>query len=51
MKLLIQNGRVIHTVTGTVQLQDVLVEHGRIAVLDRGITAEADRIIDRKSVV
>ena len=46
MKLLIQNGRVIHPVTGTVQLQDVLVEHGRIAVLDRGITAEADRIID-----
>ncbi|MCI9294901.1 MAG: dihydroorotase [Lawsonibacter sp.] len=46
MKLLIKNGRVIHPVTGTVLLQDILTENGRISVLERGVTMEADRTID-----
>ena len=46
MKLLIKNGRVIHPVTGTVLLQDILAENGRISVLERGVTMEADRTID-----
>lgn len=46
MKLLIQHGRVVHPVTGTVTLQDLLVEDGKISLLERGIPPEADRIID-----
>ena len=46
MKLLIKNGRVVHPVTGAVLLQDILVEDGRIAVLERGLPAEAGETID-----
>ena len=46
MRLLIQNGRVVHPVTGTVILQDILAENGRIVLMERGLDAEADRVID-----
>ncbi len=46
MKLLIQNGRVVHPVTGTVLLQDILVEDGKISLLERGITLQADQTIN-----
>ena len=46
MKLLIKNGRVIHPVTETVLLQDILVENGRIGLLERGLDCQADRVID-----
>ena len=46
MKLLIQHGRVVHPVTGTVALQDLLVEDGKISLLERGLPAQADQIID-----
>ena len=46
MKLLIKNGRVVHPVTGTVLLQDVLLERGRISVLEHGLDCVADRVID-----
>ena len=46
MKLLIKNGRVVHPVTGTVLLQDLLAENGRVGLLERGLTCEADRVID-----
>ena len=46
MKLLIKNGRVIHPVTGTVLLQDILVEQERVSLMEHGLTAQADRIID-----
>ena len=46
MKLLIKNGRVVHPVTGTVVLQDILAENGRIVLMERGLDCEADRIID-----
>ena len=46
MKLLIKNGRVVHPVTGTVLLQDILAENGRISLLEHGLSAEADRTID-----
>ena len=42
MKLLIKNGRVIHPVTETVLLQDILVENGRI---DRKSVGQAYREI------
>ena len=37
MKLLIKKGRVVHPVTGTVLLQDILAENGRISLLERGL--------------
>ena len=46
MKLLIRNGRVVHPVTGTVELQDILAEDGKISLMEHGIAGEADRVID-----
>ena len=46
MKILIQNGRVVHPVTGTVLLQDILIEDGKISLMERGIDAAADQVID-----
>ena len=46
MKLLIKNGRVVHPVADTVLLQDLLVEDGKIAILEHGLSSEADRTID-----
>ena len=46
MKLLIKNGRVVHPVTGTVLLQDILAENGRISLMEPGLDVRADRVID-----
>ena len=46
MKLLIKNGRVVHPVTGTVLLQDILAENGRVGLLEHGLDCEADQVID-----
>ena len=51
MKLLIQNGRVLDPVSKTVTLTDLLVENGRVALLERGLETEADRIIDASGLV
>ena len=51
MKLLIKNGRVVHPITNTVLLQDILIEDGKITLLERGIEAEADRVIDAAGLV
>ena len=51
MKLLIKNGRVVHPVTDTVLLQDLLVEDGKIAILEHGLSSEADRTIDAAGLV
>ncbi len=51
MKLLIQHGRVVHPVTGAVLLQDLLVESGKISLLERGISPEADQILDAAGLV
>ena len=51
MKLLIQNGRVVHPVTGTVLLQDILAENGRVSLLERGLTVQADRVVDAAGLV
>jgi dihydroorotase len=37
---------VIHPVTGTVLMQDVLVENGRISLMEHGLDCEADQVID-----
>ena len=46
MKLLIKNGRVVHPVTSAVILQDILIEDGKIVLIERGLEAEADQVID-----
>ena len=51
MKLLIKNGRVVHPVTGTVLLQDILAEDGRISLLERGLPPEADQVVDASGLV
>ena len=51
MKILIQHGRVVHPVTGTVLLQDLLIEDGKIALLDRGLNAQADLVIPASGLV
>ena len=51
MKLLIKNGRVVHPVTHAVLLQDILVEDGKIALLEHGLHDEADRTINAAGLV
>ncbi len=51
MRLLIKNGRVVHPVTGAVLLQDLLIENGKIALLERGIGVQADQVIDTAGLV
>jgi len=50
MKILIKNGRVVHPVTSVVLPQDMLVEDGKIALLERGLDVEADQIIDARGL-
>ena len=45
MKLLIRNGRVVHPVTRAVLLQDILIEDGKISLMERGIDAAADQVM------
>ena len=49
MKLLIQNGKVIDPVSGAISQVDMLVEDGKVALLERGIEADdVDQVIDAK---
>jgi len=51
MNLLIKNGRVVHPVTGVVLTQDVFVENGKIALLDKGLEVEAEQVIDATGLI
>ena len=51
MKLLIKNGRVVHPVTSAVVLQDILVDNGVLAMMERGIDVECDQVIDAKGLI
>ena len=51
MTLLIQNGRVVHPVTNAVLLQDLLIEDSKIALLERGIRADADQTINASGLI
>jgi len=50
MKILIKNGRVVHPVTSVVLQQDLFLEDGKIALLERGLDLEADRVIDARGL-
>ena len=45
MKVLIQNGHVLDPVTSRNGVYDVLVEDDKIVKVEKGITAEADKVI------
>ena len=51
MKLLIKQGRIVHPVTNSVMLQDMLVEDGKISLLERGLQTEADQVINAAGLV
>lgn len=51
MKILIKNGRVVHPVTGVVLLQDLLIEDGKIALMERGLDVGANRVINATGLV
>ena len=51
MKLLIKNGRVVHPVTNAVLIQDLLVEDGKVSLLERGLDVEADQVINASGLV
>lgn len=52
MKILIKNGRLVHPVTGTVVLSDLLVEDGKMALMERGIDEDnVDRVINASGLM
>ena len=42
MKLLIKHGRVVDPVSGTVSIQDLYIENGKVVQLEKDIRQEAD---------
>ena len=46
MKLLIKNGSVIDPAGDALSRMDLLIENGKIALLEQGLDVEADRTID-----
>lgn len=51
MKLLIKHGRVVDPVSGTVSIQDLYIENGKVVQLEKDIRQEADQIIDADGLV
>ena len=52
MKLLIKNGKVVDPVSGIISQVDMLVENGKVALMERGIEADGmDEVIDAKGLM
>lgn len=51
MKLLIKHGRVVDPVSGTVSIQDLYIESGKVVQLEKDIRQEADQVIDADGLV
>ena len=51
MKLLIKHGRVVDPVSGTVSIQDLYIENGKVDQLEKDIRQEADQVIDADGLV
>ena len=51
MKLLIKQGRVVDPVSGTVSIQDLYIENGKVVQLEKDIRQEADQVIDADGLV
>ena len=51
MKLLIKNGKLVDPINGTLSQTDLMVENGKVALVEKGIECEADEIIDAKGMI
>ena len=51
MKLLIKHGRVVDPVSGTVSIQNLYIENGKVVQLEKDIRQEADQVIDADGLV
>ena len=51
MKLLIKHGRVVDPVSGTVSIQDLYIENGKVVQMEKDIQQEADQVIDADGLV
>ncbi len=51
MKMLIKNGKVVDPVNATISLMDLLVEDGKIVLVEPNIESEADQVIDAQGLV
>ena len=51
MKLLIKHGRVVDPVSGTVSIQDLYIENGKVVQLEKDIRQAADQVIDADGLV
>ena len=51
MKLLIKNGKLVDPVSGTISQTDLLVENGKVALIEKGIECEAEQVIDAKGLM
>lgn len=51
MKLLIKHGRVVDPVSGTVSIQDLYIENGKVVQLEKDIRQETDQVIDAEGLV
>ena len=51
MKLLIQHGKLVDPVSSTIAQVDLLVENGKVALVEKNIECEADQVIDAKGLM
>jgi len=51
MKLLIKHGRVVDPVSGTVSIQDLYIENGKVVQLEKDVRQEAAQVIDADGLV
>ena len=51
MKLLIKNGKLVDPVTSTISQVDLLVENGKVALVEKNIECEAEQVIDAKGLM
>ena len=51
MKLLIQHGKLVDPVSSTISQVDLLVENGKVALVEKNIECEADQVIDAKGLM
>lgn len=51
MKLLIKNGKLVDPVSGTISQTDLLVENGKVALIEKRIECEAEKVIDAKGLM
>ena len=51
MKILIKNGKLVDPVASTISQVDLLVENGKVALVEKNIECEAEQVIDAKGLM